>query len=196
MATSTTTYTIGPQSLRNVWRSLSDKDALAWAKAIGEALHRMDITGEYACAHFVAQCAHESLEGRWLRELWGPTAAQAGYWKRRDLQGPGPLYPGLGYTTRGAGLVQVTGRSNFKSAAARLGMSYSRLLVVAGTRRYAALLAAVWWKEHMPADMSGWTVEAVTRRVNGGVNGLASREEYTIRALPYRRYLTPRPVAK
>jgi putative chitinase len=186
------TYTIGPESLRRVWTSLTPAEATEWAAVIGDALHRLGIDGEAACAHFVAQCAHESGEGRWLRELWGPTPVQANYWRRRDLQGPGTLWPGLGYLTRGAGLIQVTGRSNFQATAKQLGISYPTLLARAGSRKYAALMAAVWWSQHMPRDMSQWTCERVTRRVNGGTNGLAEREQYTRRAMAVKHYLTPR----
>lgn len=188
-----TAYAIGPESLRRVWTTLSPTEAKAWARVIGDALHRLDITGEYACAHFVAQCAHESGEGKWLRELWGPTTTQAVYWKRRDLQGWGPLWPGLGYATRGAGLIQTTGRVNFRAAAQRLGTPYPVLLARAGSRKYGALLAAVWWAKNMPRDLSGWDAEKVARHVNGGTNGLAAREAYTARALAVRHYLTPRP---
>jgi putative chitinase len=187
-------YTIGPNSLRKVWTTLTPPQAQAWARALGDAMHQLGITEPDACAHFVAQCAHECGEGKWLRELWGPTFAQRAYWRRRDLQGPGPLWPGLGYATRGAGCIQTTGRINFQAAARRLGIRLTTLLARAGTRRYAALMAAVWWAQNMPRDLHGWTCEQVTRRVNGGTNGLAEREKYTRRALAVKQYLTPRPV--
>lgn len=183
-------YTIGPNSLSQVAPSVPG--AAARAKELGEAMHRFSITEPHACAHFIAQCAHESGEFRYIRELWGPTPDQKGYWKRRDIQGPGPLYPGLGYLTRGAGYIQTTGRVNFKKTAAKLGVSYPRLLVVANTRKYAALMAAVWWSQNMPHDMSSWTVEQVTHRVNGGYNGLGARRLYTQRAMARKQFLTPR----
>jgi putative chitinase len=188
-----TAYTIGPRSLHKVWSHRTLAECEAWAPLLGAAMKRCGIVNEYACAHFVAQCAHESGEGLFLREIWGPTPAQRGYWRRRDLHGPGALWPGLGFLTRGAGLIQTTGRANFRRAAARLGISYARLLARCGSRRYAALMAAVWWSDHFPRDMRGWSAEAVTHTVNGGTNGLAERQAYTKRAMAVREYLTPRP---
>lgn len=184
-------YTIGPHSLQAVCRTLTNRRARQWAVALGNAMHRVGITESHACAHFIGQCAHESGEFRLLREIWGPTRAQRGYWCRRDLQGPGRLWPGLGYVCRGAGLIQTTGRVNMRRAAKVLGISYPRLLVVCGTKKYAALLAAVWWADAMPHDMHDWTVEKVTRHVNGGTTGLRSRELYTARAMKVRKYLNP-----
>ncbi len=90
-------YTIGPRSLRKVAPELSSGGALAVAKSLGEALHRFGITNQTECAHFVAQCAHES-EGFTVREeIWGPTATQAGCWKRKDLGNWLPYHHGLSW---------------------------------------------------------------------------------------------------
>lgn len=191
------THTIGPKTLDSILdRDLSDAQADELAKSIGTALAKFEPgIGTFASAYFIAQCAHESGEFRWAREIWGPTAVQAGYWKRRELQGPGPLYPGLGKLTRGGGWIQTTGRVNYRRAAKRLGVpgnSYVWLASRASEPYYASALAAVWWADHFPDDMSrGWTVERVTRIVNGGYNGLEERRKYTRRALAVREYLNP-----
>jgi putative chitinase len=196
------THTIGPASLDRVCfvRDLPSEWAEELAKSIGTALARFEPgIGEYASAHFVAQCAHESGEFRFARELWGPTAAQKRYWSRRDIQGDGPLWPGLGYATRGGGWIQTTGRANYRTAAKRLrvpGTSYLWLAARAGQLYYASALAAVWWADHFPRDMSGdeWTVDRVTRIVNGGYNGLDARRRYTDRAMDVRQFLNPEPL--
>jgi putative chitinase len=185
------TYTIGPDSLRAIAPGVGHQSH-ARARELGTAMHRLGIVEPEACAHFVAQCAHESGEFRFVRELWGPTIAQRGYWRRRNIQGAGPLYPGLGFLTRGAGYIQTTGRVNFKAAAKRLGVTFTHLLAVCGSRKYAALMAAVWWAAHLPRNMRGWTCERVTRVVNGGTNGLAEREHYTRLAMAHKQFLVPR----
>lgn len=187
-------YTIGPVSLRKVCPSLTVAKAEALAVELGTAMQKHGITEPAACAHFISQCAHESGEFLYIRELWGPSAAQRGYWRRRDIQGAGPLYPRLGYTTRGAGWIQTTGRVNFKRAAKALGVRYSTLTRRANRRGYASLMAAVWWSQNMPSNMSAWNVARVTRRVNGGYNGLDERRRYHGRAAPLSQFLTPRPV--
>lgn len=192
------THTIDPAALRTVAPSLTVAQSKARARELGTAMHRFQPRiGHRAAAHFIAQTCHESGEYRWTREIWGPTAVQAGYWRRRDIQGPGPLWPALGYLTRGGGYIQTTGRANFRSAAAELGRkSFLLLAKRSGNRRMSALLAMVWWSAHFPRAMPAreWDVDRVTRRVNGGTNGLAERRKYTARAMRVRRKLVPKPI--
>ena len=54
-----------------------------------------------------------------MSEIWGPTAAQAGYEGRHDL---GNTQRGDGYRFRGRGYVQVTGRRNYEVWKAKLGV--------------------------------------------------------------------------
>jgi putative chitinase len=178
-------------ALRAVCPSLSAQRAERLARDLGAAMHRFGIVKQSACLHFISQTAHESGEYRYTREIWGPTAVQSGYWRRRELQGGGPLYPGLGYATRGAGFLQTTGRANLRRAANRLGIGYSTLLVRCGSTKYAALLACIWWSDHFPTSMAGMTVEQVSRRVNGGYNGLADRKKYHARAEQVANGLVP-----
>ena len=188
-------YTIGPNSLRHVWPSLTLRQARTWARVLGQAMHERGITSPQECAHFIAQCGHESGEGRWLREIWGPTPMQRGYGGRRDLQGPGRLGRRIGWVYRGAGLIQTTGRINFRKAARALKVSVPRLVVVAGTKTYAARMAAVWWSQAFPNGTRGKTCPSVSAAVNGTdpASGLHAREIYTRRAMEVRHFLTPRP---
>jgi len=191
------THTIDPEALRDVCSTMTAARSRDVAKAIGTALHRLEPRiGQRAAAHFVGQCAHETGEFKWLRELWGPTDAQSRYWQRRDLQGWGRLYRELGYLARGGGFIQTTGRSNYRRARTRLrvGRSWRYVADRADEPWMAALLAAIWWTDHFPASMPAdqWDVERVTRAVNGGLNGLAERGMYTGRAMQVRGRLVPR----
>lgn len=70
-------------------------------------------------AYVLATSEHESGCGKWMKELWGPTAAQRGYEGRRDL---GNTQRGDGLRFRGRGYVQITGRRNYTLWARRLGI--------------------------------------------------------------------------
>lgn len=193
MAKPTYRYRLGWRSLRTVAPSLSKPQAKALAVELGEAMHRFETKGGWdpvTAAHFIAQCTHESGEYRYVRELWGPTPVQAGYWRRfRDL---GNWKPSHGYTYRGAGWIQTTGRRNFATAAKTLGIRLSTLAVRADRREYASLLAVIWWQRNFPNGTQGRSVAQVTRVVNGGYNGLAEREKYYRRAYRVRRFLVPK----
>lgn len=61
-------------------------------------------------AYILATAYHETNLGQFMKELWGPTAAQLGYEGRSDL---GNSQEGDGFRYRGRGFVQITGRHNY-----------------------------------------------------------------------------------
>jgi len=80
------------------------------------SVYEIDGTPERA-AMFLANVGHESAGLQFVTEKWGPTPAQAGYEGRRDL---GNTQSGDGYRFRGRGLLQTTGRANFRALRDRL----------------------------------------------------------------------------
>lgn len=186
-------FRLGWRSLRRIVPTLTTAEAKALATELGVAMAAFPPAGGWdarSAAHFIAQCAHESGGFRYKRELWGPTTVQAGYWRRtRDL---GNYLPNHGYAYRGAGWIQTTGRRNFIAAAKKLGITLGALNRRAGQRATASKLAAIWWQGAFPVGTGSMTVAEVTRRVNGGYNGLAEREHYYRRARPVARFLIPR----
>ncbi|QTF94203.1 N-acetylmuramoyl-L-alanine amidase [Halomonas sp. BM-2019] len=77
------------------------------------------VTLKAQIAYVLATSEHESKCGRFMRELWGPTAAQRGYEGRHDL---GNTQPGDGFRFRGRGYVQISGRANYAFWSHRLGL--------------------------------------------------------------------------
>lgn len=146
------------------------------------ALARWGIDTPLRAAHFLAQVAHESGEFRWLRELWGPTAAQMAYEGRHDL---GNTEPGDGERFKGRGLIQITGRTNYAKASQGLYgdgrlLDHPELL----EQREGACDSAGWfWASHgLNALADEDNLLAVTKRINGGSNGLMYRSLYLGRA--------------
>ncbi|WP_295451787.1 N-acetylmuramoyl-L-alanine amidase [uncultured Thiodictyon sp.] len=75
------------------------------------------VTNPAQVAYVLATSEHESLAGKFMSELWGPTAAQRKYEGRKDL---GNTQKGDGFRFRGRGYVQVTGRANYETWGKRL----------------------------------------------------------------------------
>lgn len=149
--------------------------AQTWAGPITDAIDRFGVS---SVAMFLAQIGHESGSFQFVRELWGPTPAQVRYQGRADL---GNLQPGDGFKYRGRGLIQITGRANYRECGENLGLdliSRPELLEVPAN---AAASAAWFWSsrriDNIAEPNNDAAFLAVTRKINGGVNGLADRCE-------------------
>ena len=66
---------------------------------LNTAMNRYQIIGTKRVAAFIAQIGHESGQLKYVKEIWGPTAAQAKYEGRKDL---GNTVAGDGSKYRGA----------------------------------------------------------------------------------------------
>jgi putative chitinase len=166
--------------------SLSEAQAKALARDLGQAMHEHGITTRRRAAMFVAQVAHESGGFRYREEI----ASGARYEGRRDL---GNTQQGDGRRFKGRSYLQITGRANYAAVSRALGVDFVARPQRLALPRYAAKAAAWWWQTHglnELADTGNFT--AVTRRVNGGVNGLADRQAYYRRARSVSLFLVPK----
>lgn len=135
-------------------------------------------------AAFLAQLAHESGEFRYMEEIWGPTEAQLRYEPPSSLATRlGNTQPGDGFRYKGRGPIQITGRDNYQRYGAMLGIDLVGNPALAATPEVAFDIAATFWKSkglNELADVGDFT--AITKRINGGLNGLADRKKYWERA--------------
>ena len=141
--------------------------------AINLALHRYEIDTPVRIAAFLAQVGHESARLLYAREIWGPTAAQQRYEGRSDL---GNIQRGDGKRYMGRGLIQITGRANYQQVSDALGVDFVSKPELLESTLYAALSAGWYWDSRR---LNRWAdsgdFERITRRINGGVNGLEDR---------------------
>jgi putative chitinase len=136
------------------------------------AMGEFEINTPARQAAFIAQIGHESGQFRYVREL----ASGAAYEGRADL---GNTMKGDGVRFRGRGLIQITGRANYKACGAALGLDLVLYPELLEQPMYASRSAAWFWKTrglNEIADVGDQT--KITRRINGGTNGLAERLAY------------------
>jgi len=148
--------------------------AEAFAKPLALAMDEFGINTPTRQAAFLAQVLHESGMLRYTAEIWGPTPAQQRYEGRSDL---GNTQTGDGYKYRGRGLLQTTGRTNYRLTGAALGVDLINVPEALERADLAARSAAWFWKSHglnELADTGDFT--KITRRINGGINGIRDRE--------------------
>ncbi|MEJ6815852.1 MULTISPECIES: glycoside hydrolase family 19 protein [Pseudomonas] len=147
---------------------------------LNTAMQRYQIVGRKRVAAFIAQLGHESGQLRYVREIWGPTPAQAKYEGRVDL---GNTQAGDGSKYRGRGLIQITGRANYAACGEALGLNLITQPELLELPQYAAMSAAWFWKQNGLNDLADRDqFNTITRRINGGLNGLQDRLDIWSRA--------------
>ncbi|ERH56409.1 glycoside hydrolase family 19 protein [Pseudomonas simiae] len=154
--------------------------ASVFVPVLNTAMNRYGILGTARAAAFIAQVGHESGQLRWVREIWGPTAEQVGYEGRADL---GNTVKGDGSKYRGRGLIQITGRANYTACGEALGLDLIDMPELLELPQYAAMSAAWFWSTrglNTLADQGDFS--KITRRINGGLNGLEDRLQLWERA--------------
>jgi putative chitinase len=174
---------VDAQTMREVAPTFSGVQATNQAKIIAEVgavlaatLESFDITSRLRIAHFLGQTCEESAGYRTTEEF----ASGKEYEGRKDLgnteKGDGPRY-------KGRGLLQLTGRANYGEYGKALGVDLVNNPTVAGQPALSLKIACEYWKLHnINADCDRDDIQAVTRKVNGGLNGLSERITFTQKA--------------
>ena len=182
---------------------VSENDATQYIGQLEQVLPRYGIAeSKLRLAHFFAQVLHESGCMRFdmenlnysadaLRRVFAkyfPTKAEAEAYARNPERIANRVYAnrmgnrneasGDGWRFRGRGLIQLTGRSNYRAFAAWLDDERIVEEPDLVSSEYAVHSAVFFWDKNglnRLADRDD--VVAVTRRINGGDNGLAHRRE-------------------
>jgi putative chitinase len=174
---------VDAQTMREVAPKYTGAPAASQAKIIAEAgavlaatLERYDLTSRLRIAHFLGQTCHESAGYRTTQEF----ASGKAYEGRTDLgntqKGDGPRY-------KGRGLLQLTGRANYADYGKVLGVDLVNNPTLAAQPALSLKIACEYWKRrNINADCDRDDVQAVTRKVNGGLNGLSDRIALTEKA--------------
>lgn len=141
---------------------------------IPDTAAKFGITTNLRLAHFLSQCAHESGNFKWVVEF----ASGKAYEGRKDL---GNTEVGDGVKFKGRGYIQLTGRANYTKFSKFCNEDCVTNPDLVSTK-FPMLSAAYFFnstKLWSVCDL-GSTDEVVTKvskRVNGGTNGLADRLE-------------------
>lgn len=163
------------------------KQAGVFASALTLAMDKYQINTRLRMAAFIAQVGHESGQFRYVRELGGDQ-----YLSKYDTGtlaarlGNTPEADGDGQKYRGRGLIQITGRDNYLACSKAL-FGDDRLLrtpELLEQAEWACKSAAWFWNSrNLNALSDAKDFNGITRRVNGGLNGLAERLAFYTTAL-------------
>ena len=175
------------------------------AAPINQACERFRISLLSHRAAFIAQAMHESSDFAKLEESTYYSKPEnihrafkrlrtiplgqlaAGYIKKpqalanlayANVNGNGDESSGDGWRYRGRGLFQLTGRANYMAAGAALGRDYKEHPELVVQPLDAAMTAGWFWAtSRLSTVFDAGGIDAVSRRVNGGENGLEERRE-------------------
>jgi predicted chitinase len=143
---------------------------------IQQAMQEFEITSYLREAAFLAQLAHESGELRYMEEI----ASGAAYEGRKDL---GNTQPGDGKRYKGRGPIQLTGRANYQKYGGLLGVDLINNPTIAATKEVGFRIAGEFWKLNGLNELADQQdFKQITKRINGGYNGLDDRTKYYNRA--------------
>lgn len=174
---------VDAQTLREMAPHFSGDPGVSQAAiiaAVGEVLavtlQAYGIDSRLRIAHFLGQTCHESAGFRTTEEF----ASGARYEGRADL---GNSRPGDGIRYKGRGLLQLTGRANYRDMGRTLGVNLEQDPERAAEPVLSLKIACEYWKnKKINAACDGDDIIGVTRLVNGGTNGLDDRRTLTSKA--------------
>lgn len=148
--------------------------AVKWVDALTAAMAGGQINTRLRIAAFLAQIGHESGSLVYSKELGGASYF-AKYDGRKDL---GNVQQGDGARFAGRGLIQVTGRANYLKASQAL-FGDDRLLKnpeLLEQPEWAAKSAVWFWSSRSLNNLAdGGQFTDLTKKINGGLNGLDDR---------------------
>lgn len=178
---------ISRAQLQRIMPRLSDARAHEFYAPLSDAMHEFGINTPAREAAFLAQLAHESGEFRYMEELadgiayngradLGNTSIEARTYSNGN---PGPWF-------KGHGPIQITGFNNHRDCSLALfgddTLLHAPLML---TEPVTGCRGACWfWTSRDLNELADAAkFGSITRRVNGGYNGLDDRCKYWARGL-------------
>ncbi len=188
---------------------VAESNAMEYVDDLNELLPKYGITdSKIRLAHFLSQVLHESGMMRYdtenlnysataLKAVFGKyfkTQDQADAYARKkdkianrvyaDRMGNGDEASGDGWKYRGRGLMQLTGKDNYKAFSAWLaepGVVDEPDLVASD---FAVASAVFYWDRNNLNDIADQDdIKRMTKRINGGYNGLQHRKDLYAKAV-------------
>lgn len=192
--------TMKKEQLRSIFPRMKDIDE--WYDIMGDLLPKYEINTKERIAAFLAQCGHESGQFTIIQENLNYSAdgllrVFGRYFRDRDVNAyarnpekianlvyanrmnNGDTASGDGYRFRGRGVIQLTGRYNYTEFGKSIGMSPEDVSTYLETKKGALHSACWFWVTNGLNDLSDkGEMRSITKRINGGYNGLEDRMHY------------------
>ena len=182
-----------------------------WFDALNKILPEYEINTPARCAAFIAQCAHESGNFKFLKEnlnyraaslrkvfpKYFPDDALAEQYASKpnkqeaianriyaNRMGNGDEASGDGFRYLGRGLIQLTGKNNYTLFAASIDTPLEEIPEYLQTFEGAVQSACWFWDQNnLNKEADAKDIKTMTRKINGGYIGLDDRIKHFEHAL-------------
>lgn len=152
---------------------------LVWFNYYAEKYH---INTKLRWIHFLSQIAHESGELKYTHEL-GKESYFKKYETGRLAKMLGNTKKGDGAMYKGRGFIQLTGRANYTQFAIASGVDVVNHPDQVEIAQLCVQVSMWYWDTHGCNEVADQDdLIKVTKKVNGGTNGLSNRQLYYQRA--------------
>ena len=184
-----------------------NKETEEWHSLMEEMLPTYEIDTPQRVAGFLAQCAHESNDftvlsenlnysENGLKDVFGKyfrDRAPSAYARNpeaianvvyADRMGNGSEKTGEGWKFRGRGVIQLTGKNNYIAFGKDVGRDEDQVIKYLETKKGALESACWFWNSRSLNDVAdAGDIKLMTKKINGGYNGLEDREKHYKTAL-------------
>ena len=183
-----TKHLIAPERIALIFGAATNNNIRSIAHGLDTHGAAVGLDQPHRLAHYLSQIGHESARGRYDREVWDGKGAQARYDTRTDL-GNTPEVDGDGKKNRGRTAMMITGGFNNRKFRDWCRARFQNVPDFAAnpdlmnTDPWEGLGPIWFWSEHgLNALADAGDIRLVTKRINGGYNGLADRNAIYTRA--------------
>lgn len=189
------------EQIKKLTGILDDNTLLKITNGLNDTMKKYEINTTLRICHFLSQILHESGKFRAVKEnlnysadglnkvfkKYFPTLESATPYARNQEKiankvygsrmGNGDEKSGDGFRYKGRGFLQLTGKENYTLLSKDTGVDFIKKPELLETYEYASLSAGWFWnknKLNLIADKDD--VLTLTKRINGGTNGLQDRK--------------------
>lgn len=194
---------VSTEQMKTILPRMNWEKAQSYLPFIATVLPKFGIDTPLRKAHFLAQVAHESgglkyskenlnYSAQGLRSVFGKyfrTMEIAQSYARKpekiankvyaDRMGNGNEASGDGWKYKGRGLIQLTGKENYQKFSQDYGVDCVNNPDLLLDPEWALTSACWFWKKrNLNRYADNDDILMVTKRINGGINGLNDRQQY------------------
>jgi putative chitinase len=167
---------VNAEQLKRIYLHAPQTAIEEFLEPINVTMEKYRINTSLRQAHFLAQVGHESGELRYREEIASGEAYDTG--RLAERLGNTPADDDDGRLYKGRGLIELTGHDNYELYGKYIGIDLLKTpqLVATRTDLCADVAGWFWFRKSLNALADQDGIQRITKKINGGLNGLEDRQ--------------------